>query len=290
MKPSKSARWLAASMLMTLLCACVTLTVEPRAIVSGPGGGARVMSLTCADAERALQTPGNGGAADAMDRRPFRLVSWNIHKQGDAGWDRDLAAFAAGSDVMLLQEAVLQAPLRNILDPSGLRWVLASSFMSGSEEFGVLTATRIPPIATCTQRATEPLIRIPKSSIISWLRIAGARDTLAIVNVHAINFELAVTAYRAQIEALADALASHRGPIIFGGDFNTWNDARDRIVHEAAARLGLIEADLSVDRRALFFGRHLDHVFIRGLELAEIETMPVSSSDHNPILVTLRVP
>ena len=192
----------------------------------------------------------------------------------------------------------MQRSLRDILDDSGLRWVMASSFLLGADDMGVLTATRIAPVSSCTQRAVEPLIRIPKSAVISWLPItnqrtdtrAGSRETLAIANVHSINFELSLDAYRAQLEALADALAGHRGPIIFAGDFNTWSDARDRVVAGITTRLGLIELDLRVDQRAVFFGRHLDHIFIRGLQIMDVSALPVTSSDHNPMAATLRIP
>ncbi len=283
-------RWLVPLCEVALLGGCVTLTSDPRAVISGPDGMARVSVLRCDATDRALENATDGPLAEAVQHRPIRVLSWNIHKQGDAGWDRDLSQFVGPSDVVLLQEAVLQPPLRRILDASGLHWVMASSFLYGSEEFGVLTATRVVPLASCTLRATEPLIRIPKSSVISWLRLAGTRDTLAIVNVHAINFDLGLDAYRAQLEAVADALAGHRGPIIFGGDFNTWSDARDALVHEAAVRLGLTELVFQTDRRTLFFGRHLDHVFTRGLELSEFGASPVTSSDHNPLTATLRLP
>ena len=287
-------KWLASSMLLAVLCGCITLTAEPRAVVSGPGGAARVMTLTCGAGARGLPTAGDNSAGDALDRRPFRVLVWNVHKQGDSGWERDLSAFAAASDVVLLQEIVLQPSLRDILDDSGLRWVMASSFLLGADDNGVLTATRIAPISSCTQREIEPLIRIPKSAVISWLPItntrAGSRETLAIANVHSINFELSLDAYRAQLEALADALAEHHGPIIFAGDFNTWSDARDRVVAETAARLGLIELDLRVDQRAVFFGRHLDHIFVRGLQIMDVSALPVTSSDHNPMAATLRIP
>jgi endonuclease/exonuclease/phosphatase (EEP) superfamily protein YafD len=303
-RPSLSVRhfrvmkWLASSISIPLLCACVTLTVEPRAVVSGPGGSARVMTLRCDAVDRMLRTAGNGPLADALDRRPFNVVTWNIHKQADSGWERDLSTFAAANDVVLLQEAVLQPPLRKILNDRGLRWSMASSFLLDADDIGVLTATRIAPIASCTQRVVEPLIRIPKSAVISWLPIvetavdtaAHTRETLAIVNVHSITFELSVDVYRSQLEALADALAGHRGPIIFAGDFNTWNNARDRVVSEIAARLGLTEINLRIDQRAVFFGRHLDHIFIRGLETVDVSAVPVTSSDHNPLAATLRIP
>jgi endonuclease/exonuclease/phosphatase (EEP) superfamily protein YafD len=291
-------KWLASSALLAHLCGCITLTVEPRAVVSVPGGAVRVMTLKCGAVDRVLQTAADGNAGDALDRRPLRLLVWNIHKQGDSGWERDLSAFAAASDVVLLQESVLQPPLPEILDDSGLRWVMASSFLLDADDIGVLSATRVAPIASCTQRVVEPLIRIPKSAVISWVPItdtrtdarAGSRETLAIANVHSITFELAPDVYRSQLEAVADALAGHRGPIIFAGDFNTWNDARDGVVAETAARLGLTELNLRVDQRAVFFGRHLDHIFIRGLQLIDVGAIPVTSSDHNPLAATLRIP
>ena len=291
-------KWLASSALLAHLCGCITLTVEPRAVVSVPGGAVRVMTLKCGAVEGVLQTAADGNAGDALDRRPLRLLVWNIHKQGDSGWERDLSAFAAASDVVLLQESVLQPPLREILDDSGLRWVMASSFLLDADDIGVLSATRVAPIASCTQRVVEPLIRIPKSAVISWLPItntrtdarAGSKETLAIANVHSITFELAPDVYRSQLEALADVLGGHRGPIIFAGDFNTWNDARDQVVAETAARLGLTELNLRVDQRAVFFGRHLDHIFIRGLQIVDVIAVPVTSSDHNPLAATLRIP
>ena len=277
-------------MAVPLLCACITLTTEPRAVVSGPAGTADVVALRCDDAVRAMQDARARNAAGALDGQAFRTLVWNIHKEADVGWDRDLAQFAAASDVVLLQETALTLPLRNALEGAGLRWVLASSFMYDADDIGVLTATRIAPLASCTQRAVEPLLRIPKSAVITWLRIAGIEETVAIVNVHAINFEIFLQAYRAQLEAIADALASHRGPIILAGDFNTWSDSREQVVAEIAARLGLKELVLPVDQRATFLGRHVDHIFVRGLELADVVAIPVTSSDHNPVMATLRIP
>ena len=86
---------LASSVLLAVLCGCITLTVEQRAIVSVPGGTPRVMTLKCGAVDRVLQAAAEGEAADALDRRPLRLLVWNIHKQEDSGWERDLSGFAA---------------------------------------------------------------------------------------------------------------------------------------------------------------------------------------------------
>ena len=88
------------------------------------------------------------------------------------------------------------------------------------EDIGVLTATRVTPLAACTQRAVEPLLRIPKSAVVTWLPSASKAEALVVANVHAINFDLMLDAYQAQLEAVAAAIAGHHGPVILAGDFN----------------------------------------------------------------------
>jgi endonuclease/exonuclease/phosphatase (EEP) superfamily protein YafD len=289
MKPVDLIRHLAIPLSALFVYGCVTVTVDSRAVVSGTGAAGDIMTLKCDAAARVLQGLMSDGSENALDGRAFRVLVWNIHKEEDGGWQRDLAAFAAANDVMLLQETVLQPSLREIIDDAGLRWVMASSFLYDANDIGVLTATRIAPVASCTQRMLEPLLRIPKSAVITWLRIKGRRETLAIVNVHAINFDLFIDRYRTQFGALVDALSGHEGPIVFAGDFNSWNDARDRVVAETAARLGLIELEPGVDQRATFLGRHVDHIFVRGLDMVDVIAIPVTSSDHNPVAATLRL-
>jgi endonuclease/exonuclease/phosphatase (EEP) superfamily protein YafD len=281
-------KWLFRFALCPFLYGCVVLTTDPRAVISGPAGSTKVLSLKCEDAERLLQSSGaaEATAGDALRAGSLRLFTWNIHKQADSGWQYDLARFAAASDVVLLQETALDPTLHAIVDDAGLGWVMASSFLYQDIDIGVFTATRVAPLASCTQRVVEPILRIPKSAVITWLRIAGSAQTLAVINVHAINFELVLDAYRAQIIALADAVAGHEGPLILAGDFNTWNDARERVLAETAARLGLAEVALGDDKRTRFLGRHVDHVFARGLQVVSSESVPVKSSDHNPVMAT----
>ena len=112
---------------------------------------------------------------------------------------------------------------------------------------------------------------------------------LAVANIHAINFSLSVDAYRAQLAAIAAVLSTHAGPIVFAGDFNTWNDAREESFRATAAALGLREIEYADDRRALFLGHPVDHILVRGLAAADPMAIPVRSSDHNPVRATLRL-
>jgi endonuclease/exonuclease/phosphatase (EEP) superfamily protein YafD len=282
-------RALAALALVALLPGCVTLTVEPRALLLDSSGKVEVQSLACSGpAFVARRTSGMAGA-EALDPQAIRILTWNVHKQDDPGWDGDLARFAAGSDVVLLQEAVLQPKLRDIIEAAGMRWVMASSFIYSDVDIGVVTGSRKVPLTSCTQRVVEPLIRIPKSGVITWFRIAGRDDTLAVVNVHAINFAILLGGYRAQLEALGEALADHPGPIVFAGDLNTWTESRNEIMRAVAQRLGMKEIEFKEDKRTMFMGKQLDHMYVRGLEVVEAEAIPVKSSDHNPVRATLRL-
>ena len=55
------------------------------------------------------------------------------------------------------------------------------------------------------------------------------------------------------------------------------------------ARLGMTEIAFKEDRRTLFMGKQLDHIYTRGLEIVDAEAIPVTSSDHNPVRATFRV-
>jgi endonuclease/exonuclease/phosphatase (EEP) superfamily protein YafD len=273
--------------LAPFLVSCISLTTLPRAVIMDADRNVQVRSLPCS-VVAATPMP-TARTASGLDPRTIRVLTWNIHKQDDPGWREDLARFAHAADVVLLQEATLDDALRETLDDAGLSWVMASSFLFGDLDIGVMTATRTAPVASCTERAVEPVLRIPKSAVVSWFALDGSAQTLAVVNIHAINFSVTLGAYRAQFVALTNALLAHEGPIIFAGDLNTWNDARHETVREAAAALRLSEIALPEDRRTLFFGRQLDHLLVRGLDVVEAMAIPVTSSDHNPVRATLRL-
>jgi len=267
------------------LAGCVTLTSQPRAIVRTPEGVA-VRVLAC---DTAVSTRIDHDApAPALDPAAIRVFTWNIHKQADAGWPRDLQALSHGADLLLLQEAVLDPTLRELIDGQGLDWIMASSFVYAGRDIGVVSAARVPPVKSCTARSSEPLVGIPKSAIVAWFALRGAPQRLAVANVHAINFSLSIGAYRAQLDALADTLAGHAGPLILAGDFNTWSQAREDALRSVVARLHLTEVGLHDDRRRRFLGHRVDRIYVRGLAATAASAVAVTS-DHNPVLATLHV-
>jgi endonuclease/exonuclease/phosphatase (EEP) superfamily protein YafD len=271
------------SLLLALVGACVTFPYEARVLTADRSGQLLARDLPCA----ADGAPGAG--TQALDGGTLRVLAWNLHKNDDPGWDTDLARFAAESDLLLIQEAALTPELRHVVENAGYRWLLATALRWNGRETGVMTAARVEPVRACTLRSQEPLLQVPKTAIIAYYPVGGRRDTLAVVNIHAINFTLDLESYRRQLEAIARELMQHDGPVIFAGDLNTWTAARAAVVREVAARLGLIPVVPVDDARTRFFGQQVDHFYVRGLEAVAASTPVVRSSDHNPVRVTLRL-
>jgi endonuclease/exonuclease/phosphatase (EEP) superfamily protein YafD len=233
---------------------------------------------------------GHAAAGDVgLAPEGFRVLTWNARKGLDAGWLTDLASFGAAHDLLLIQEARLSDPLLLMLRERGLHWALAGAFRFRDVDTGVLTATRARLDHACMLRAVEPLVRIPKAVMVTRHPFAGSSTSLLVANVHAVNFTLGTSRLRAQLEAVAAILASHDGPVILAGDFNTWSTARRRAVEAIALRLGLRPVSPDPDGRSRFLGEPVDQIYYRGLVPAVAMAVPVSSSDHNPVIAIFRL-
>jgi endonuclease/exonuclease/phosphatase (EEP) superfamily protein YafD len=265
---------------------CVHHYDADQAIVLDRSSGPVVIPAGCDAA-----TPEASVAADgSLDPHAISLITWNIHKNADPGWESDLSLFAAAHDLVLLQEAHIEPSITNILEASGHQWKQASAFGVSGRDTGVMTASLIRPRSACVLRQLEPILRLPKSAIVSRYQVRGRSDLLAVANIHSINFALADGAYRAQLARVVTSLAGHRGPIVFAGDLNTWTAGRKAVLEGFMKQLGLQEVLVRPDRRRRFLGKQIDYVFVRGLEVVNAKVIEVDSSDHNPVSVTLRIP
>jgi endonuclease/exonuclease/phosphatase (EEP) superfamily protein YafD len=271
---------------IALATACATVPPVQQAFALESDGTVVGRPLPCTGDAVPLSA---GKPAERLPGPTLRILSWNLHKNGDAGWDADLARFAGSSDLVMIQEAALTDRLHRVLGAAGHDWLLASAFALHDRETGVLTAARVRPASACVQRSFEPLLQLPKSALITRYAVNGIDATLAVANVHSINFTLGLGEYRAQLEAIARELAGHRGPVIVAGDFNTWNPTRLEVVGAVMREMGLVPVLPLVDTRSRFMGHQVDYVFVRGLEVVHAAAPEVGSSDHNPVQATLRV-
>jgi endonuclease/exonuclease/phosphatase (EEP) superfamily protein YafD len=274
--------------LVFVLAACATVPQEERMLALRQDGQVDASTQPC-NPQRAPVSASIVAAADALGTRPLRIASWNLHKGEDEGWQADLSRYAREHDILLLQEAVLSPPVREVLERAGHSWRMAGAFAYNGEERGVLVAARVRPLDACTLRAFEPLARLPKSAMVARFKLSDGQ-VLAVANLHGINFTLGLESFRGQLESVAEVMARHDGPAVLGGDFNTWSEERHAVLNEVATRLGMAPVELVPDGRRRTFGRHLDHLFVRGFRVLQGGAPEVKSSDHNPILVTLTAP
>jgi endonuclease/exonuclease/phosphatase (EEP) superfamily protein YafD len=267
------------------LAGCVNLYDVDQAIVLDRSRGPAVVPAGCETASQAVRL-----TADAsLDPHAISLITWNIHKNADPGWESDLSLFAAAHDLVLLQEAHIEPAITNILEAAGHQWKQASAFGLSRRDTGVMTASLIPPGFACVLRQREPVLRLHKSAIVSHYPVRGRSELLAVANIHSINFALADGAYGAQLAQVVAQLARHQGPMVFAGDLNTWTIGRKAVLDGFMKQLGLAEVQVSPDRRRRFLGKQVDYVFVRGLDVISAKVIEVDSSDHNPVSVTLRL-
>lgn len=148
---------------------------------------------------------------------------------------------------------------------------------------GVATWAR-GPAQDLSPRRTESrdLYGTPKSALLSTHPLAGGQRLLA-VNVHGINLRRADLLAR-QLRSVEAAVAEHVGPVVVAGDFNTWSRRRFAVVEAFALRLGLMRVFAGPD------APKLDAVFVRGLEVEHARVVETRHSDHDALVVLLRVP
>ena len=209
----------------------------------------------------------------------FHLITWNVHKGQDTGWQEDLERLSKQADFVLLQEATQHQNLNTFSTA-----LFVSSFSFKDLLSGVKTFTKTQPEWYCGGGVAEPLIQIPKvASVMSFPLEKDA--SLLLINVHLINFEWGISAYQTQLEQLFSFVENHQGPIIISGDFNAWNEHRLNLVNNLMQKYGLDAVTLSQDERLRFLGYPLDYIFTRGVKVVSATSEVVTSSDHNPLLV-----
>lgn len=224
-----------------------------------------------------------------LDSHEFTLLNWNVYKGFKEGWKEDFKKLATVNDILTVQEARLSDDLPYILSESHENWDISIAFRYNGKETGVLTASRIAPEFTCSFRINEPLFALPKTAIVTVYPFSDTEQSLMIVNIHAVNLTFGTGNFKKQLHMAEDVISDHPGPLILSGDFNTWNSKRTEILMEFAKRLGLIPVQFPGQNKTRIFGKSVDHVYYRELMVMKSEAIKVTSSDHNPLMVTFRL-
>lgn len=246
----------------------------------------------CYTADDELRELGN--AAKSYLGPEFSVLVWNILKAKREHWIRDFEELVRDKDLVLLQEAVLNAPSDYLFQTDEhLQWVMARSFRDKTTqvEHGIKTGCAVAASEShfFLSPHTEPFSQTQKLLLSTQYAIGERADRLLVINMHAINF-VGVKKYVDQLDQLDCALADHIGPVILAGDFNTWNPGRLGYFLDVAEKANLREASMQRQTRLAQMNQHLDHVFYRGLTLNSIESLKqYRSSDHAPIVASFSV-
>lgn len=223
------------------------------------------------------------------NKKEVKLLIWNIYKEGKRNFKESYKLFLEDSkpDILVLQEAVYPSGKDLCLTASDCYF--SSAFYKGVKHFGVLTSSRFPVLEAKTLHSNkrEPFLNTPKTSLVTIVETPSG--SLLVINTHGINF-VGLSAYEIQMQEIVDYAKSWDGPVIWAGDFNSWNSGRSKILEKATKDLRLKKIDLENDHLVKrFMGYSLDHVFTKDLDIVEARVVDTKASDHNPLILKINL-
>jgi endonuclease/exonuclease/phosphatase (EEP) superfamily protein YafD len=220
---------------------------------------------------------------------PFTLLNWNTFKQQNSNWQAALQKWGQRSDLLTLQEVKYSPTFINFTQINSLFYFQNNAFEYQDLLYGVNTLSKVEASYVCGTRYSEPWLVIPKTGLATIYPLDKQNDSLLLINIHGVNFTFTATPLIEQMQPYLSLIKAHPGPVIFSGDFNTWSTPRLEQVVEILEQEGFQEASFTPDQRSRVFGKALDHIYYRGLQVVESETRATKTSDHNPLIVTFNL-
>lgn len=230
-----------------------------------------------------------GNASQPSLPRRMNILVWNLHKGANDSFATDFTELGYKKDLIVAQEMQLDPFMERVFAAFPLNtYSTATSFFLGKELFrtGVTTASQVKPVSETYIRTVtlEPVVNSPKVTLITQYPIRFTDKKLTVVNIHGINF-VDVPSFKKEIDRIYETIKTYPSPLIFTGDFNSWNDERLAILKDFSVKMKMKEANFFPDNRMRFNKRPLDHFFytedIRVLE-AKVEGF-YQGSDHKPL-------
>ncbi|MBN3882005.1 MAG: endonuclease/exonuclease/phosphatase family protein [Nostoc sp.] len=248
----------------------------------------RLQELTI-DKNNSLQTK--------INSQSIKVLSWNIAKQNyNKTWVKDFSQIIETyqPNLIFLQEFSLRLEADKLETWLKMNWSFAPNFVDIHHQCysGILTAATISPLTkkVITTKHYEPIVRTPKISLVTEYLLSDKSTTLLTINSHLINF-VDLNKFKIQLNELEQALSTHRGPLIFSGDFNTWSRKRAVILNQVTTQLGLTPVIFAPHEKEkikrFLLSPPLDHIFYRDISVKKASAKvleKICSSDHKPLL------
>lgn len=281
--------------MQTLLFALTLfVTFQVHAQVEGDKGPAKWWFKVLPE-EESLETI---GAAKNKELRATSLKAlvWNIKKSGMAKWQSEFKKFSENRDLILVQEAYANDFFRTVLATYfGYRWDVGISFLyrkDNNTPTGTMIGSTVAASYVDVMHSPdeEPVLETPKSLTLAKYPVKGKTEELLVISIHGINFQT-TAAFKRHIDRAFESISEHTGPILFAGDFNTWNNPRTNYLYRMCKKHDLKAVKFkNGHHRLMFNGYYLDHSFVRGLEVTHAEVIGESEgSDHKPLLLEMNV-
>lgn len=224
-------------------------------------------------------------SASKQLKMPFTLLNWNIYKQQRLGWQTQLKQWQNKADLITLQEVKYSTDFERVRDINPLFSLQNIAFNYKGNSYGVNTLSKNPAIFVCGTRSLEPWLRVYKSAIASIYSIDDSNDSLLLINIHAVNFTFTRIELKKQLFPYLSLINHHQGPVIFSGDFNSWNKPRLTEIENSLFKIGFNEVLFADDQRTTFLNYPLDHIYFRGLKVNKAESLTTEASDHTALRV-----
>lgn len=234
-----------------------------------------------------------GSGPEESLARSFRVLIWNVYKGRRKNWKQDFQRLARDVDLILIQEAYFPSPMKNVfssLPDTQWNYVLSFRYTASGDTTGIAVGARAGTLGLVYLRSAgrEPIVGTPKMAMLTRFRVEGSVEEILVANVHGLL--VARTAlFEEQMKQIAKQIAEHQGPVVWGGDFNTWSTGRLEFLRALTAELELTPVVFAPDTRTQVFGNPIDHAFVRGFEVVETKVhREIRSSDHKALEFQLR--
>ncbi|MEA9355568.1 endonuclease/exonuclease/phosphatase family protein [Bacteriovorax sp. PP10] len=221
----------------------------------------------------------------------WSFLVWNLHKGEDETFKPEFLALSLGRDIIMNQEIYLDKNMKDVFKfLFSFKIETATSFFYGKEKIRTGVANISTVDAEFTQfirtDTREPILKSPKMTLVTSYPIRFSKKKLTVVNIHGINF-VSTAGFRKEMERIYQEIKNIPSPLVFAGDFNTWNEDRIAILDEYARKLKLKEAGFVPDNRITFNGNFLDHFLYTSdikIKKARVDSI-YKGSDHKPLAV-----
>ncbi|MEH2121364.1 endonuclease/exonuclease/phosphatase family protein [Nostoc sp.] len=239
----------------------------------------------------------NNSLQREINSNSIKVLSWNIAKQNyNKIWLKDFSTIIETyqPNLIFLQEFSLKLEADKLETWLKMNWNFAPNFVDIHHKIysGIFTAATISPITkkVITTKHYEPIVKTPKISLVTEYLLSDKSTTILTINSHLINF-VDLNKFKIQLNELEVVLSTHRGPLIFSGDFNTWSQKRAVILNQVITQLGLTPVIFAPHEKEkikrFLLSPPLDHIFYRNLSVKKASAKvldQICSSDHKPLL------